>query len=333
MNRLPSTNRAGAGVASLRIAMLAGALALPSIAFSQGYPARPIRFIVPYAPGGGTDLTTRLIAQRLSERFERQVVVDNRPGGAGNLGVEIAAHSAPDGYTLLMAGISFAVNVALFPKLNFDAMKDFDAVSLVAKVPLIDVVHPSVPARSVRELIALAKASPGRLNYASGGIGTANHVAGELFKYMAQVDIVHVPYKGGGPALADVIGGQVQLLFNTMTSTVGFLKSGKLRALAVTGTTRSPEVPELPTVAESGVPGFDVSAWFGVVVPARTPPVIVRRLNEEIVRITRSAEAREQLVAQGAEPVGSTPQAFASHIRSEIDKWTKVSRAAGLRAE
>ena len=313
-------------------------LFLAALVFSHAraqptYPDHPVRIVVPYAPGGGTDLTTRLIAQRLTGRLGKSVVVENRPGGAGNLGVEVVARSAPDGYTLLMAGLSFAVNPALFAKLNFDAIEDFEAVSLVAKVPLVVVVHPSVKANSIPELIALAKANPGRLNYASGGIGTANHVAGELFKYMAKVDIVHVPYKGGGPALSDVTGGQVQILFNTMTSTVGFIKSGKLRGLAVTGTQRLPETPELPTVAESGLPGFEVSAWFGVMAPAKTPQAIVKRLNEEIVAITRSAEARESFAQQSAEPVGSTPQAFAAHVRGEIDKWTKVARAANLKAE
>ena len=313
-------------------------LFLAALVFSHAraqptYPDHPVRIVVPYAPGGGTDLTTRLIAQRLTERLGKSVVVENRPGGAGNLGVEVVARSAPDGYTLLMAGLSFAVNPALFAKLNFDAIEDFEAVSLVAKVPLVVVVHPSVKANSIPELIALAKANPGRLNYASGGIGTANHVAGELFKYMAKVDIVHVPYKGGGPALSDVTGGQVQILFNTMTSTVGFIKSGKLRGLAVTGTQRLPETPELPTVAESGLPGFEVSAWFGVMAPAKTPQAIVKRLNEEIVAITRSAEARASFAQQSAEPVGSTPQAFAAHVRGDIDKWTKVARAANLKAE
>ena len=313
-------------------------LFLAALVFSHAraqptYPDHPVRIVVPYAPGGGTDLTTRLIAQRLTGRLGKSVVVENRPGGAGNLGVEVVARSAPDGYTLLMAGLSFAVNPALFAKLNFDAIEDFEAVSLVAKVPLVVVVHPSVKANSIPELIALAKANPGRLNYASGGIGTANHVAGELFKYMAKVDIVHVPYKGGGPALSDVTGGQVQILFNTMTSTVGFIKSGKLRGLAVTGTQRLPVTPELPTVAESGLPGFEVSAWFGVMAPAKTPQAIVKRLNEEIVAITRSAEARESFAQQSAEPVGSTPQAFAAHVRGEIDKWTKVARAANLKAE
>ena len=304
-----------------------------SSAVAGTYPDRPIRLIGPYAPGGGTDLTSRLIAQRLTESLKQQVIVDNRAGGAGNIGSEIAARSAPDGYALLTAGISFSINVSIFAKLNYDPVRDFDPVSLVATVPLIVVVHPAVPATSVRELIALAKARPGTLNYASGGTGTANHIAGELFKYLTKTDIVHVPYKGGGPALADVIGGQVQLLFNTMTSTVGFMNSGKLRALAVTGKQRSPAVPNLPTVAEAGVPGFDVGAWFGVVVPKGTPRPIVLRLNGEIVRITRLPEAREQFAAQGAEPVGSTPEEFGRHLRAEIDKWARVAKAAQLRTE
>ena len=304
-----------------------------SSAVAGTYPERPIRLIVPYAPGGGTDLTSRLIAQRLTESLKQQVIVDNRAGGAGNIGSEIAARSAPDGYALLTAGISFSINVSIFAKLNYDPVRDFDPVSLVATVPLIVVVHPSVPATSVRELIALAKARPGTLNYASGGTGTANHIAGELFKYLTKTDIVHVPYKGGGPALADVVGGQVQLLFNTMTSTVGFMNSGKLRALAVTGKQRSPAVPNLPTVAEAGVPGFDVGAWFGVVVPKGTPRPIVLRLNGEIVRITRLPEAREQFAAQGAEPVGSTPEEFGKHLRAEIDKWARVAKAANMRTE
>ena len=300
---------------------------------AQSYPDRPLRLIVPYAPGGGTDLTSRLIAQRLTESLKQQVIVDNRAGGAGNIGSEIAARSAPDGYTLLMAGISFSINVSIFPKLNYDPVKDFDPVSLVATVPLVVVVHPSVPATSIRELIALAKAKPGTLNYASGGTGTANHIAGELFKYMTSTDIVHVPYKGGGPALADVVGGQVQLLFNTMTSTVGFMNSGKLRALAVTGKQRSPSVPNLPTVAEAGVPGYDVGAWFGVVAPKGTPRPLVTQINGEIVRITRLPEAREQFVAQGAEAVGSTPEEFSRHLRKEIDKWAKVAKAAKMRTD
>lgn len=310
---------------------LLAAVTLPAAA--QAYPDRPIRLVVPYAPGGGTDLTSRLIAQRLTERFRQQVVVDNRAGGASNIGAEIVARSTPDGYTLMMAGISFSINTSIFFKLGYDPIRDFDPVSLVATVPLIAVVHPSVPAASIKELIALAKAKPGTLNYASGGTGTANHIAGELFKYMTGTNIVHVPYKGGGPALADVVGGHAQVLFNTMTSTVGFMNSGKLRALAVTGKQRSPGVPNLPTVAEAGVPGYDVGAWFGIVVPKGTPRPIVMKLNDEIVRITRTQEAREQFTAQGAEAVGSTPEDFARHLRIEIDKWAKVAKAAGMRAD
>jgi tripartite-type tricarboxylate transporter receptor subunit TctC len=314
----------------LVIGLLAAAT-LPAAA--QQYPDRPIRLVVPYAPGGGTDLTSRLIALRLTESFKQQVIVDNRAGGASNIGAEITARSAPDGYTIMMAGISFSINVSIFSKLGYDPIKDFDPVSLVATVPLIVVVHPSVPATNIKELIALARAKPGTLNYASGGAGTANHIAGELFKYMTGTDIVHVPYKGGGPALADVVGGQVQLLFNTMTSTVGFMNSGKLRALAVTGKRRSPGVPNLPTVAEAGVPGYDVGAWFGIVVPRGTQRAIVNKLNSEIVRITRLPEAREQFAAQGAEAIGSTPEEFAQHLRVEIDKWAKVAKAAKMRAE
>ncbi|MCE9641245.1 MAG: tripartite tricarboxylate transporter substrate binding protein, partial [Betaproteobacteria bacterium] len=286
-------------------------------AIAETYPDRPLRLIVPYAPGGGTDLTSRLIARQLTATLNQQVIVDNRAGGAANIGCEIAARSAPDGYTLLMAGISFSINVSMFAKLNYHPVKDFDPVSLVATVPLIVVVHPSVPATSIRELITLAKAKPGTLNYGSGGTGTANHIAGELFKFMTGTEIVHVPYKGGGPALADIVGGQIQLLFNTMTSTVGFMSSGKLRALAVTGKQRSPGVPNLPTVAEAGVPGYDVGAWFGIVVPKGTPRALVNKLNSEIVRVTRLPEAREQFAAQGAEAIGSTPEEFAQHLRIE----------------
>ena len=311
----------------------AGLAACVSTALAQVYPDRPLRLIVPYAPGGGTDLTSRLIGRQLTTSINQQVIVDNRAGGASNVGCEIAARSAPDGYTLLMAGISFSINVSIFPKLSYDPLKDFDPVSLVATVPLIVVVHPSVPATSIRELIALAKAKPGTLNYGSGGTGTANHIAGELFKFMTATDIVHVPYKGGGPALADIVGGQIQLLFNTMTSTVGFMNTGKLRALAVTGKERSPAVPNLPTVIEAGIPGYDVGAWFGIVVPRGTPRARVNVLNSEIVRITRLPEAREQFAAQGAEAIGSTPEAFGKHLRVEIDKWAKVAKAAKLRAD
>lgn len=321
----------------MRLTLLAcaagAALSLAHPALSQSYPERPIRVIVPYAPGGGTDITTRTVALRLAEALKVSVVVDNRGGAAGNIGKEMAARATPDGYTLLTAGLSFAVNPSLFAKLGYDPIRDFDPISLIATAPLIVVVHPSVPAHSIKDVIALAKAKPGALNYASGGIGTGNHVAGELFTYMTGTRIVHVPYKGGGPALADVVAGQVQILFNTTTSTLPFVKSGKLRALAVTGAQRSPGLKDLPTVAESGLPGFDVGVWFGLVAPAKTPRAIIDRLNGEIVRVTQQPEVRQQFAAQGAEPVGSTPEAFRQYIRAEVAKWAKVAKAANLKAE
>lgn len=311
-------------------ALLAVLAANPALA---AYPDRPIRVIVPYAPGGGTDITTRTVTQRLAESLKTPFVVDNRGGAAGNIGKELAARATPDGYTLLTAGLSFAVNPSLFAKLGYDPVRDFAPISLIATAPLIVVVHPSVPAQSIKDVIALAKAKPGALNYASGGIGTGNHVAGELFTYMTGTRIVHVPYKGGGPALADVVAGQVQLLFNTTTSTLPFVRSGKLRALALTGAQRSPNLPDLPTVAESGVPGFDVGVWFGFVAPARTPQPIIDRLNAEVVKVTRLPEVRAQFAAQGADPVGGTPAEFGQYIRTEVAKWAKVAKAANLRAE
>jgi tripartite-type tricarboxylate transporter receptor subunit TctC len=297
------------------------------------YPERPVRLVVPFAPAGGTDLTSRLISQHLSESLGRPVVVENRAGGAGNIGTEAVARASADGHTLLLASLSTAVNVSLFKKLPFNPLSDFAPVSLVATVPLLVVVHPSLPVNDIQELIRLAKMKPGELNYASGGLGTANHVGGELFKYMANVQIVHVPYKGGGPALADVAGGHVPLFFGTMTSTRDLVKAGRLRALATTGATRSPGAPELPTVAESGVPGYEVSAWYGVLAPAGTPRPIVNRLSADLARMLRVPDVREALLANGTDPVGSTPEEFARHLRNEIDKWAKVVQASGLHAE
>lgn len=297
------------------------------------YPERPVHLVVPFAPGGGTDLTSRLISQHLSESLGKPVVVENRAGGAGNMGTELVAHAPADGHTLVLASLSTAVNVSLFKKLPFNPLTDFAPVSLVVTVPLLVVVHPSLPVNSIQELIQLAKAKPGQLNYASGGLGTANHVGAELFNTMANVQIVHVPYKGGGPALADVAGGHVPLFFGTMTSTRDLVKSGRLRALATTTAGRSPSWPELPTVAESGVPGFEVSAWFGVLAPAGTPRPIIDRLSGELIRMVRNREVRDGLLAQGSDPVGSTPEEFARHLRKEIDKWAKVVQASGLHAD
>jgi tripartite-type tricarboxylate transporter receptor subunit TctC len=308
-------------------------LALVSASAFADYPERPVRLIVPFAPGGGTDLTSRLISQHLSEALGKPVVVENRAGGAGNMGTELVARAPADGHTLVLASLSTSVNVSLFKTLPFNPLTDFAPVSLVVKVPLLVVVHPSLPVNSIEELIQLAKAKPGQLNYASGGLGTANHVGGELFKYMAKLQIVHVPYKGGGPALADVAGGHVPLFFGTMTSTRDLVKSGRLRALATTTAARSPSWPELPTVSESGVAGFEVSAWFGVLAPAGTPRPIIDRLSGELIKMVRNPEVREGLLAQGSDPVGSTPEEFARHLRNEIDKWAKVVQASGLHAD
>jgi len=297
------------------------------------YPERPVRLIVPFSPGGGTDLTSRLISQHLSESLGKPVVVENRAGGAGNMGTQLVAHAPADGHTLLLGSLSTAVNVSLFKKLPFNPLTDFAPVSLITTVPLLVVVHPSLPVTSIQELIQLARAKPGQLNYASGGLGTANHVGGELFKYMANVQIVHVPYKGGGPALADVAGGHLPIFFGTMTLTRDLVKSGRLRALATTSAARSPSWPELPTVAESGVPGFEVSAWYGVLAPAGTPRPVIDRLSGELIKMVRNREVRDGLLAQGSDPVGSTPEEFARHLRNEIDKWAKVVQASGLHAD
>ena len=310
----------------------ASLLCLAGASFAQ-YPERAVRLIVPFSPGGGTDLTARLISQRLPDALGKQIIVDNRPGGAGNIGTELVARAAPDGHTLLVASLSTSVNVSLFPKLPFNPVTNFEPVSLFVTVPLMVVVHPSLPVHSIKDLVALAKAKPGELNYSSGGMGTANHVAGELFKYMAKVDIVHVPYKGGGPALADVIAGHVPLFFGTMTLTRDHAKSGRLRALATTGAARTAGAPELPTVAEAGVAGFEVGAWYGVLAPAGTPRPIVTKLSEELARIVRLPEVRESLRAQGTDPVGSTPEEFARYLRTEIDKWAKIVKASGMRVD
>ena len=314
-------------------ACLAALLFLVCNTTSAEYPERPVRLIVPFAPGGGADLTSRLISQRLPDLLGRQVVVENRAGGASNIGSEAVARAAPDGYTLLLGSLSTSVNASLFPKLSFNVLKDFEPVSLLATVPLMVVVHPSFPVQSIADLIAAARARPGALNYASGGLGSANHVAGELFKSMAGVQITHVPYKGGGPALADLLGGHVGLLISTVTSTHDLVKSGRLRALATTGAKRSIVAPELPTVAEAGLPGYAVEAWYGVLAPAGTPRAIVERLSGDLARILQSAEGREALRAQGAEAVGNTPEEFARYLRAEVGKWAKMVKAQGLRGE
>jgi len=305
-----------------------------TVALAQSFPEKPIRFVIGFTPGGPSDILARALGQKLAERWNQQVVVENRPGAGGNLAAEAVARSAPDGYTWLLGNNSIlATNQTLYRSLPYDPVKDFAPVSLVAVQPNILVVHPQVPANSVVELIALAKKNPGKLNYASSGSGAAAHLAGELFKTMAGVDLVHVPYKGAQPALTDVIAGQVQVMFATSASVIPFVRAGKLRALAVTTAKRSPSVPDLPTVSEAGVAGFEAITWHGVVVPAATVPALIERLNRDIVDVLGMPDLRERLAALGAEVAPGTPREFADYIAAEIPKWAKVVRDSGARIE
>lgn len=314
--------------------LAAVAAAFGASALAQNYPVKPIRFIAPNLPGGPTDILARLIGQKLAESFGQPVVIENRSGAGGNIGTEAAAKTPPDGYTLVTGNnATFGANVSLYKHLGFDPLKDFAPIVLVATQPNILVVHPSLPVTSVRQLIALAKARPGELNYAGSGMGAAAHLAAELFKSMAQVNIVHIPYKSAGPALVDVIAGQNQLMFATSLSVQQHIKAEKLRALAVTTAKRSRLMPELPTIAEAGVPGFEAMTWHGVLTTGGTPPAIVNKLNTEINRILQLPDVRERLGALGAEIIGGTPKEFADHIRREIPKWAKVIKDAGVRLE
>lgn len=308
------------------------ALAFTAHAIAQGYPDKPIRFIVPNPPGGGADLVARVIGQKLADSWGQQVVIDNRAGAGGIIGTELAAKADPNGYTLMLgytANLCFAPS--LFDKLPYDTAKDFSPVILVGTTSYVLAVHPSVPVKSVKELIALAQLKPGQLNFASIGNGQANHLAGELFKIMAGVNLVHVPYKGGGPALAAAVGGEAQLIFGSALSTLVHVRAGRLRGLAITAAHRSPIASDLPTIAESGVTGYDMSTWIGVLVPAKTPKQIVARLHTEIAKILQIPEVKQRFSGNGLEPVMGTPAAFAALIRADIAKWAKVIKGAGIR--
>ena len=319
----------------LRSALTAAALACAAtLSLGQEFPEKPVRFVVGFTPGGPSDILARAVGQKLGERWKQQVLIENRPGAGGNVAAEAVARSAPDGYTWLLGNNSIlATNQTLYGRLTYDPVKDFAPVSLVAVQPNILVVNPQVPANSVAELISLARKQPGKLNYASSGSGAAAHLAGELFKTMAGVDLVHVPYKGAQPALTEVIAGEVQLMFATSASVIPFIKAGKLRALAVTTARRSASVPELPTVSEAGVPGFEAITWHGIVVPAATPAPLVERLNRDIVAVLSGPELRERLAALGAEVVAGTPREFADYIAGEIPKWARVVRDSGAKIE
>ncbi len=302
--------------------------------YAQPYPSKSIRYVVPYAPGGSTDIVARVLALKLSEALGQQVVVDNRPGAGGSIGADIVAKSPPDGYTMVTAvtGI-MAINQFLYRKLPFDPEKDFAPVTQIGSLPLILVVHPSLPAKSVREFIAIAKSKPGQLNYGSSGVGTATHMTTELFKTMAGVDLVHIPYKGSGQVMGDVIGGQLALIFDQIVSSLPHVQGGKLRMLGITSAKRFPSLPDLPTIAESGVPGYESISWAGVAVPAGTPKEIVARLHAEIVKVLAMPDIRERFLRDGIETVGSTPEQFAEHIRRERIKWAKVVRDSGAKAD
>jgi tripartite-type tricarboxylate transporter receptor subunit TctC len=303
-------------------------------AVAQSYPSKPIRYVVPFAAGAGVlDIMARIVSQHLGTSLGQQVVVDNRPGAGGNVGAEIAAKAAPDGYTMLMGNTALVVSPYLFAKLPFDPLTDFVPVTQVNSAPLLLVVHPSLPVNSVAELVAYAKARPGKLNYGSGGIGTTPFLATELFKSLAGIDVVHVPYKGGAPALADLVAGQLSFMIENVPGTLPFVKDGKLRALAITSRQRLALVPEVPTMIEAGVPGYEMIGWNGIFLPKGTPAEIVTRLNADLVKVLGTVEMKEQLGKLGAEPVGSTPQQFGGFVRAESQRWGKIIKDLGIKPE
>ena len=297
----------------------------------QIYPAKTVRIVVPFAPGGSTDIFARYIADKLGPVLGQPVVVENRSGAAGNIGAEAVARSAPDGYTQLMATTGvMSINNALYANMTYDAAKDFEPVIFVASITNVLVVAPDLPATSVRELVALAKAKPGALSFGSSGAGSSTHLSSELFKSMAGIDILHIPYKGSSQALTDLIAGRISMIIDNMPGAIGFIKEGRVRALGVTGSKRSPALPDVPTIAEAGVPGYESLSWSGLAVPAGTPKDIVVRLNREIAAILTQPDIRDKLAQAGAEPVGGPPQQFADHIRSEREKWSKLIRERGI---
>jgi len=305
-----------------------------STASGRAYPTKAIRLIVPFPPGGPNDILGRVVAQQLTEQLGQQVVVDNRGGAGGIIGAELAAKAVPDGYTLLLGGTaSLSINPSLHKTLPYDPLRDFAAVSMVGTAPSILITHPSVPVKTVKDLIELAKAKPGQLNFASAGIGTPPHLAGELFKSMAGIDMVHVPYKGGGPALTDLLAGQVGIYFSGISSALPYVRDGRLRGIAVTSAKRTAVMPDMPTIAESGLPGYEVGNWYAILAPAATPTAVVARLNSEIRKALAVAEVKKRFIELAADPVGSTPAALAAYTRSEIAKWAKVIKSAGIKPE
>jgi tripartite-type tricarboxylate transporter receptor subunit TctC len=317
----------------LRLGAAAAALAVkPRTTWAQAYPARPVRIIVGLAAGGGQDIVARLIGQWLSERLNRQFIIENRPGASGNLALEAVAGAAPDGYTLALLGVNNAINASLYNKPGFEFLRDIAPVAAIMRVPLVMVVNPSVPATTVPEFIAYAKANPGKVNMGSGGVGTSIHVSGELFKLMTGIEMLHVPYRGGAPALTGLIGGQVQVMFDTMPESIGFIRAGTLRPLAVTTAARSPVLPDLPTIGDF-LPGYESSAWYGVGAPRTSPTEIVDTLNREINAGLTHPSLRERLVDLGGTVIAGTPAEFGKFIADDVEKWAKVVKFAGVKPE
>jgi tripartite-type tricarboxylate transporter receptor subunit TctC len=315
------------------VSALIGASACCGGAHAQGYPSKPVRFVVGFPAGGATDVVARTISQKLGESLGQPVLVDNRGGAASNIGAELVATSPKDGPTIFMGTVSTSINPSLYKKLAYDPLRDFTPVSRVSSTPFLFVVHPSLPARSVKEFITLAKSKPGELNYGSAGSGSGGHLFVEMFGSMARVKLTQVPYKGAAPATTATLSGETLFMFDNIVTTLPLAKAGKLRALAVTTATRSAAAPDMLTIAEAGVPGYDANAWFGVFAPAGTPQPVINRLNTEIVRIVKLPEMRERFLALGAEPVGSTAQEFGAFFRNEVEKWAKVVKTSGAQVD
>jgi tripartite-type tricarboxylate transporter receptor subunit TctC len=320
---------------TMRLAVLAivsAAWLAPAVA-QQPYPSKPLRIISPFAPGGGNDAICRTVSPKLTERLKQQVIIESRPGANGIVGTEVAARSTPDGYTMVLIPSGHAVNASLYRKLPYDTIRDFSPITLVGSSPLVLAVHPTLPVKNVKDLVALAKARPGQLTYASAGVGASGHLAGAMFDVMAGTKILHIPYKGMALAISDLLGGQVFMTFGTSLSVVPQVRAGRLRALASTGAQRARGFPDFPTIAESGVPGYEATLWYGFVGPARIPPEIVHRLSSEIGAVLKLPDVRERLVSQGLEPSPNTPEEFAKLIASDVERWAKVVQRAGVRVE